>query len=112
MTKEDSNKEGGNQSISASARASAGNFSVQGCSPFAGEVIAIAGGHYERRGIQCKHSCVSDWKDVDWTSRIDEDEFDEFDNSCLALQELDLLIYKPFNAVLCRQRQYTVLFRP
>ena len=90
-------------SVSASARVSGHKVSVRECSPFAGELIAMKEGHYTRQGIRCKHSCVSDWKDVDWPGRVDEDKFDEFDDSCLALQELNMCIYKPFNAVLCRQ---------
>ena len=89
-------KENENQSQSASA---------SGSSAFGGKLQAVAGGHYESGGIRCKHSSSSSWKGVDWSSRTDEDELDEFDNSCLALQEFDMWVYRPFNAVICRQCQ-------
>lgn len=67
-----------------------------------GRLSVTAEGTYACSGVKCCHSASSsDWKNIDWASRVNEVEFDELDFSCCALLELGMCIYKPLSLVLC-----------
>ncbi|KDR71945.1 hypothetical protein GALMADRAFT_213439 [Galerina marginata CBS 339.88] len=83
-------------------------FFQPGCESETGRLVIVkkdGKGFYERDGKRCNHNLPSSWKDTDWSSRTQEAEFDEYDNSCLALEELNMCIYKPLNQVFCRPCQ-------
>ena len=84
------------------AKSTAATAFQPGCNPSTGAVRPVEGGNYERQGTQCKHSHPTSWKDIDWSNRTQEADFDELDNSCLALEELNMCVYKPLNMILCR----------
>lgn len=58
-------------------------------------------GQYICKGIQCHHFISSNWQNIDWSSCIDEPEFDELDFSCITLSQMSMYIYKPFSLILC-----------
>ncbi|PPQ71435.1 hypothetical protein CVT26_011132 [Gymnopilus dilepis] len=62
--------------------------------------LEIVNGRYENRGLECVHSSQQDWDGVDWASNVALNELDE---SCLALSELNMCLYKPMNVILCKQ---------
>lgn len=58
-------------------------------------------GEYNFGGRPCHHSSLTEWKDVIWASRTEEQEHDEFDLSCCLLASQSMCIYKPLSLVLC-----------
>ena len=58
-------------------------------------------GRYACNGVQCHHYTSSDWRNIDWSSRVHEPKFDELDFSCVALSQMSMCIYKPFSLIFC-----------
>ena len=67
-------------------------------------ILVARAGTYFFNGSKCIHTSPATWKDFDWKTLGAHEH--TLDDSCLALQNLNMAIYKPLNLVLCREHYY------
>jgi len=67
-------------------------------------VLITRAGTYSLHGTKCIHTLPASWKDVDWKASGAHEH--TLDKSCLALQKLNMAIYKPLNLMLCKEHHY------